>query len=215
MYSKKIIQFAQSFILLPVITISVPFGNIPKTVVDTVPTSQTVFLQKDNNGAGDLVAFNQAIDQKAQILQAKADAIDAYFKAHNMPLQGLGNKMVQEAEKNGLDWRLLAAIAVRESTGGIHDCQNVDHNFFGWGSCKISFKSDEEAIETVAMNLGGNNPNTSSHYSGKTTKEILQEYNPPSVVPTYAKQVMAIMDEIGDNINKENVVNAPILTANI
>jgi hypothetical protein len=36
------------------------------------------------------------------------------------------------------------------------------------------------------------------HYSGKTTKEILEKYNPPSVVPDYASQVMKIMDTIGD-----------------
>ena len=36
------------------------------------------------------------------------------------------------------------------------------------------------------------------HYSGKTTKEILQKYNPPSIVARYADQVMAIMNDIGD-----------------
>ena len=35
-----------------------------------------------------------------------------------MPLFGMGMKMCKEAEKNELDWRLLPAIAVRESTGG-------------------------------------------------------------------------------------------------
>ena len=35
-----------------------------------------------------------------------------------MPLLGLGKKMVIEAEKNNLDWRLLPAISVIESTGG-------------------------------------------------------------------------------------------------
>jgi len=106
--------------------------------------------------------------------------------------------MVEEAEKNGIDWRLLPAIAVRESTGGKHACKKVKNSFFGWGSCKINFKSTEEAIEVVAKNLGGNNPNTDHHYAGKTTKEILQKYNPPSVVPRYAEQVMNIMDTIGE-----------------
>ncbi len=114
-----------------------------------------------------------------------------------MPLLGQGKKMVEEAEKNDLDWRLLPAIAVRESTGGKFDCVKVTNNPFGWGSCKIGFKSNEDAIETVARNLGGNNPNTAKHYEDKTTKQILRTYNPPSIVPRYAEQVMNIMNAIG------------------
>ena len=63
---------------------------------------------------------------------------------------------------------------------------------------RVTAKDDEEAIEIVAMNLGGNNPNTDHHYAGKTTKEILQKYNPPSVVPNYAQKVMRVMNAIGE-----------------
>ena len=138
------------------------------------------------------------MNEKATTLKLQAEAIDEYFKERDMPLYGNGMKMAEEAEKNGLDWRLLPAISIRESTGGKNDCDNVEHNFFGWGSCKIGFDSDDEAIEVIAMNLGGNNPNTEHHYSGKTTKEILQKYNPVSIVPRYAQQVMSIMDDIGE-----------------
>jgi hypothetical protein len=105
--------------------------------------------------------------------------------------------MAEEADKNDLDWRMLPAIAVRESTGGKFDCKRVSNNPFGWGSCKIGFKSNEEAIEVVAKNLGGNNPNTARHYDNKTLKQILRAYNPPSVVPRYAEQVISIMNDIG------------------
>ncbi|MGH7249596.1 MAG: hypothetical protein ACREGC_01345, partial [Minisyncoccia bacterium] len=98
----------------------------------------------------------------------------------------------------GLDWRLLPAIAVRESTGGKNDCNKVAHNAFGWASCKVGFKSDAQAIETLATNLGGNNPKTAQHYDNKTTVQILHAYNPPSIVPRYAEQVLSIMNVIGD-----------------
>lgn len=182
--------------MLPIVTMSVP-SVIPKDN-NVVVAPQAVLTQKQNIGAELTLAFNQVLGSKAEINKKKAEAIDAYFRARKMPLEGMGKKMVEEAEKNGLDWRLLPAIAVRESTGGIHACKRVEHNFFGWGSCKIGFDSDEEAIETIARNLGGNNPNTEHHYSGKTTKEILEKYNPPSIVPNYAKKVMATMDVIGD-----------------
>jgi hypothetical protein len=196
MNKNNLIRFAQSLMLLPFMTGTVPLGSILMDA--TKETVQTVFIQKQNIEANGVFAFNQVMDQKAKDLQAKAEAIDAYFRDHDMPLLGMGMKMVEEAEKNELDWRLLAAIAIRESTGGKFDCKKVENNPFGWGSCKIGFKSNEEAIETVAMNLGGNNPNTAKHYDEKTTKQILRAYNPPSIVLRYAEQVIHIMDDIGE-----------------
>lgn len=125
--------------------------------------------------------------------EEKAASIDAYYAKYNMPLEGYGMKMVLEAEKNGLDWRLIPAIAVRESTGGKFACKN---NPFGWGSCKIAFKDYNEGIEVVSRNLSGNNPRTARYYGGKSVRGILETYNPPSIVPTYASEVIAIMNKI-------------------
>ena len=198
MENKKLIRFVESFLLLPVMTIGMPLGNVPKDSVNLVLTPQSVLSQKLNTETSNLLALNQVVDKEAQILKIKADAIDAYFKEHDMPLEGTGMKMAKEAEANDLDWRLVAAIAVRESTGGKNDCKKVENNPFGWGSCRIGFDTLDKSIETVARNLGGNNPKTAHHYDGKDTKKILQTYNPPSIVKKYAEQVMAIMDEIGD-----------------
>lgn len=128
--------------------------------------------------------------------EEEAAKIDAYFKQNGMPLAGYGMKMVTEAEKHDIDPYLIPAIAIRESSGGLHQCKSVSYSPFGFGSCHISFKSYDSAIETVATNLGGDNPNTAKAYDGKTTKAILQSYNPPSVVPQYANQVMSLMDKI-------------------
>ncbi len=146
------------------------------------------------------VADDQALSTQEKALQMereeKAAKIDAYFAKGNMPLAGYGMKMVIEAEKHDLDYRLIPAIAVRESTGGRHACKSVSYSAFGWGSCKISFKSYDHAIEVLATNLGGNNPKTARFYDNKSVKDILETYNPPSVVPTYAREVIAIMDKI-------------------
>lgn len=187
----------ESLILLPITTISLPFGSMPKVNPDIVTTPQVVLSQKLNT-ADEMLSFNQEADQKAKILKIQADAIDTYFKEHDMPLAGTGMKMALEADKNGLDYRLLPAITARESTGGRHACKNATYNSFGWGSCKISFDSNEEAIETIAKHLGGKVETTAKHYAEKTTKEILQKYNPPSIVPHYADQVMRIMADIGE-----------------
>ncbi len=188
----------ESLILLPIVTMSGSASTMPNTGLVNKDSSPVVFLQKQNTEGLSLFALNQAVDEDAHLRKIKAEAIDAYFKEKDMPLEGFGMKMVLEAEKNDLDWRLIAAIAVRESTGGKFECKKVENNAFGWGSCKIGFKSNDEAIETVARNLGGNNPKTAHHYDNKTTLQILRAYNPPSVVPKYGEQVIKIMDTIGE-----------------
>jgi hypothetical protein len=203
MENKKLIRFVESFVILPIVTVTLPFGAIPKDQVTTELPPSIVSFQKENTGVLSLFAFNKAEDDEAQKLEEiktlKAEAIDAYFKSKNMPLAGYGKKMVEEAEKNDLDWRLIPAISVIETTGGRHICKNPKAGFnpFGWGSCKLGFKSFDQAIEVVSRNLGGNNPKTAHHYDGKTTKEILEKYNPPSIVPNYAAKVMKVMDAIG------------------
>lgn len=134
--------------------------------------------------------------ESVKIVDNRADKIDAYFKQHDLPMAGLGEKMVAEADLHDLDWKLIPALAMRESTGGKFACKSVSFSPFGWGSCKISFDSYEESIEVLARNLSGNNPNTAHYYANKDIRGILETYNPPSIVPKYADQVMKIMSDI-------------------
>ena len=205
MKNHNLIRFVKSLVFLPVMTMSFSLSGI-----NNIGISQNILAQKINIETDGALAINQVIDPEVEAKKAKAEAIDAYFAERDMPLEGMGIKMVEEAGKNDIDWRLLPAIAVRESTGGKNDCKKVSNNAFGWGSCKIGFESNEKAIETVAKNLGGNNPNTAYHYNDKETKEILRAYNPPSIVPRYAEQVMAIMDAIGE----PEMTVMPLLTYN-
>lgn len=123
-----------------------------------------------------------------QIEDTRALQIDNYFKAHKMPLDGYGKQMVEVADKYNLDWRLLPAISVRESSGGLHMCKN---NPFGWGSCKITFNSLNEAIETVGYKLAN-----LQVYKDKTTWKKLYYYN-GTVIASYPDEVVAIMNKIG------------------
>lgn len=142
------------------------------------------------------VETTSAVAMQDVLVSSEAKKIDAYFADRNMPLEGMGEVFVREARANNLDPFLVAAISVRESTGGRHACQSVTHSFLGWGSCKINFSSAEEAIRIVSWNLGGNNPNTAHFYANKNTKAILQTYNPPSIVAEYAYEVMDIMEKM-------------------
>jgi hypothetical protein len=122
---------------------------------------------------------------------ARAHSIDTYFESYNMPLAGYGDSFVKAADLCGMDWRLLPAIAVQESSGGKRMLRN---NPFGWGSAKIGFASLEEAIAVVGSNLCGLSPTTQSYYKGKTTVQKLWSYN-GSVSSSYIPSVLRIMDK--------------------
>jgi hypothetical protein len=108
-----------------------------------------------------------------------------------MPLSGYGQKFVEVADSCGIDWRLLPAISVQESTGGKYMRLN---NPFGWASARIGFKDFNEAIEVVGKNLCGLNEKTASYYKNKTTYQKLWSYN-GTVNHAYPGQVLAIMEK--------------------
>lgn len=102
-----------------------------------------------------------------------------------MPLAGHGRQFVLVAEKYGLPYNLLPAIAVQESI--VEVCKNK--NPFGWGSCEIKFHSFNEAIEVVGKNLA-----TGSYYKNKSLDKKLLTYN--SENKNYRRNIFSHMRKI-------------------
>lgn len=132
--------------------------------------------------------------QEIIVIDDRAKNIDEYFAKLNLPLAGYGKTFVEVADKYDLDYRLLPAIAMRESTGGKHACWNDDDNVFGWHSCKTTFNSQEAAIDKVGAHLAGEIKSTKGYYGNKTVWKKLRTYN--SVIAPYPDQVIAIMNKI-------------------
>lgn len=129
--------------------------------------------------------------------------IDAFFTSReNSPLAGYGIDFVQAADKYGIDWTLLASISTIESNGGKQACRFKDgtlkYNAFGWGGCKIAFKSYHEAIDVISRNLAGLEPATQRHYAGKDVNKIINTYNPPSIRSDYHELVTYVMKKIAN-----------------
>lgn len=120
----------------------------------------------------------------------RIDAVNNFFHRGKMPLSGYGKIFVEQADKNGIDYRLLPAIAVKESGGGKRYPKS-GNNPFGWASAKVKFSSIDEAIIFISAKLG-----TGKNYAGKNTLKKLQTYNPPSISPDYAPSVIGIMNQI-------------------
>jgi hypothetical protein len=147
-----------------------------------------------------VIVETQAITTPEEaIRKERAEKIDAFFASRNAPLKGYGMKFVDEAEKNDIDWRLLAAVSVIESNAGKQACKNADYSVLGYGSCKMDFDSIDHSIEVVSMKVGGK---TSKYYhEDMTTPQILRKYN--SVIPTYVQKVTKVMKMID---GKEEIV---------
>ena len=134
----------------------------------------------------------------AQIAGAdgRAAIIQQYLASHRSPLAPYAQKMVDEAEKHGLDWRLTTAICMQESNCG----KNIpfdSHNAWGWGihsSASLSFEGWEKAIETVTRGL-------KTDYIDRglvTPQQIMTRYCPLSIAKggTWATAVEYIMWEL-------------------
>lgn len=200
-----------SFILLPLLVTNMSGGVDSKIDISALE-------DKIRSGFG-ITENIQELDALLKEQEIKAAKIDAYFTKYDLPAAGHGMAMVVAADKYGLDWRLLPALAKLETTGGKNACKNPKgaNNWFGWGSCKISFDSVEESFDVIAMNLSGNNPKTERYYKGKTIDKILEVYNPPAtpgITPNYHKLAFKIMDEIDGMDISQEIINQDVLVLN-
>jgi len=124
--------------------------------------------------------------------------IKSYFDRYNLPAADHAEDFVFMADVYGVDWRLVPAIAMIESTGFKHACSGATFSGLGWGSCKIDFNSYRHGISVVTYNLAGKNPNTEYYYAGKDLYGILDSYNPPTIRPDYKKIVTGVMKDIDE-----------------
>ena len=106
----------------------------------------------------------------------RVKALETFFAKYNSPLMAHGKFIVEEADTHNIDYRLIPAIAMQESTL----CKKIikdSHNCWGFGiyGGKVTrFASFDEAISKVTSTL-------SKKYVQKgyvSPSEIVQKYTP-------------------------------------
>lgn len=128
---------------------------------------------------------------------ARVKALESFFARYNSPLQGHAQTIVDEADKNKLDYRLLPGIAMQESTL----CKKIikdSYNCWGFGiyGKKVTrFDSYDQAIAVISSTLakkyiqqGFTNPD-----------EIVQKYT-PSDTGRWPTVVNLIMQKLTDSL---------------
>lgn len=109
---------------------------------------------------------------------ARVAIIEKYLKKYKSPLVPYAEKFVLEADKNGLDFRLLVAIGQQESNLCKFAPEGT-HNCWGWGIHKsgtLGFDSYEHAIEVVSLGL----KKKYIDQGLRTPDEIMARYTPHS-----------------------------------
>lgn len=125
---------------------------------------------------------------------AKVNALTAFFERYESPLLEYSAYLVTVAEEHGLDYRLLPAIAMQESTL----CQKApkdSNNCWGFGiyGGKVTkFENLGQAIETVSRSMARD-----YHSKGLTEPaDIMTKYT-PSNNGEWAENVSYVMGRIG------------------
>lgn len=125
-----------------------------------------------------LPTYTSSISEEIETGDARVEIVKQYLEKYNSPMTSHEAKIVETADKYGLDFRLITAIAQQES----NLCKIIPpetYNCWGWGihsEGTLGFNSFEEGIETVSAGLKKN-------YIDKgytTVEEIMNKYTPMS-----------------------------------
>lgn len=119
--------------------------------------------------------------------------LEAFFRSHDCPAPYHVDEYLQAADAYSIDYRLLPALSIRESTCGKYQRMN---NYWGWDSARSGFASVETGIDFVAHRLA-----KGRYYKGKALEDKLHAYNP---YPDYANEVLSLMREIGQPYDVES-----------
>ena len=118
--------------------------------------------------------INKEIESR-KVDNEKVKKVRDFLKSRNSPLAVEAEYLVATADHFNIDYRLVAAISIIESSGGKHNYR--PYNAWGWGGQgrAFVFKNFKEGIYTVSRGL-------SRYYAGgaDTPREIGKRYNPES-----------------------------------
>lgn len=153
---------------------------------EQIPSGVSVFAA--------IPATTATVSSNVEVADARPELIRQYLRNYNSPIEHLADFIVEVADKNQIDFRLITAIAQQES----NLCKRIPpdtYNCWGWGIHSrgtLGFQSYEEGIETVSRGLKQN-------YIDKglvDPEEIMTKYTPSSPEGAWAKGVNLFMGDM-------------------
>jgi hypothetical protein len=162
---------------------------------------QPLFAQE--NAGNSAQTFVNPTDK---LLDKRPKVLKQFLELYNSPLAEYADVFVQEADKNNIDWRLVASIAGVESTFALHLPAN-SYNAWGWGIFGTNvhyFESYEDAIKTISKGLREDYMNK---WKATNVYEIGRIY---AASPTWAQRVTYFMNKIEEFDNKTTTISLSI-----
>lgn len=155
------------------VEITTPTVEIEHVPIDVhVQIQETASVQKD-------VRLQELSERSNRIARVRD-----FYARWNAPLGAHAETIVDAAERWGIDWRLVPAISIVESSGGRYCFR--PYNAYGWG--KAGYSSFDESIEAVTRGL-------STGYRTSNPHAIGPKYNP--VTPTeWSNKVAGLMSQL-------------------
>lgn len=173
------------------VTVGILVASAPVNAAVPRPDDQVVVWA--HSYGFDIDTFNDLEPEEIRLI-VQAQKVERYL-SETYPrgiLKDYAYELVVAADSNDLPPELIAAIGVIESGACDPGKTFRDWNCFGWGS--RHFEDVVEAIDTIAWNLGGNNPKTASYYDGKSIKEKMYSYNSENT--SYWRKLTHVRDGI-------------------
>ncbi len=133
-------------------------------------------------------AFLKNQPKKEEDLDIRLLLLNSFLKKKGSPLADYSADFIRVADEQGLDWRLLPAIAGLESSYGKRLIQS-SFNPFGWGGGYIYFEDWANGFEKVARGL-----NRGPYPESKSPLALGPVYAPPN--PKWGYLVSNIMNQI-------------------
>ncbi|MBI4084858.1 MAG: glucosaminidase domain-containing protein [Candidatus Levybacteria bacterium] len=161
-------------------------------LIAAVSPTETFAMSKTARTSATLVTVERPVmDNRAKVLRV-------YLEKHDSPLASFANIFVSEADKNQLDWKLVAAISGVESTFGKRIPYN-SYNGWGWGvygNNVLRFNAWDEAISTISTALR-------EQYINKAGKKNIYEIGTMYAAdPNWGNKVLFFMRQIEDFENE-------------
>ncbi|MBD3279427.1 MAG: hypothetical protein GF390_01810 [Candidatus Pacebacteria bacterium] len=192
------------------------FWHLAQATISTPEESQTVALANSNEPTqaepedGEV----QGVETIVETADARAVIVAKFLERYRSPLKPYdyyGKKLVEIADQYDLDFRLLPAIAMKES--GL--CKNIpadSYNCLGWGitaTNTLRFDSYEDSFTSAAKGLRSKYLD----HGRITVEDLAPKYNPvtPEQWASGVNQFMTEMRYDDRQLGKERKANADLL----
>ena len=145
-----------------------------------------------------LPVASSAPEHRVPQVDPRLGKLEAFFLRYRCPEPHYTRDYLASADRNGIDYRLLPAISLVESTCGVFQRLN---NHWGWNNAATGFESVASGIDHVTQQLAQGRPYRDRDLDGK-----LLSYNKRT---SYRDQVKRIMREIENYSSVDwNIPNA-------